>query len=361
MQKIKKSTGKKIASIITAFILLGLILFVLLPPATSVNLTTGYPFSNNEILFGNQIIFEDVNLTIRGEERIPITRLNFSIYNQSGNLLDSVIFNVNGTEITDENDVFTIVRTSTIQSSWYTEGYGYGYDEPEGPGFDFGYDYGYGYYSSSASASDITFLYDITYNINQSGTYYAQFFVNSTGTTETHLFDSEESAHFIFEELTLYEGWNLITMPAQTTINASHLASNITNCEMISWFDAENQTYKTYVTGSAAYDFPLVSGYGLFIYVSQNMSLNISGAEITSVSVSIEPGYGMIGWYKETETNSTSLNENITGCQDYVSWYNPSTSSFRTYTGTSESDFEISRGLGLFVYVNESSIWYGQG
>ncbi|MFO7678367.1 MAG: hypothetical protein R6V50_08330 [Thermoplasmatota archaeon] len=361
MQQLHKNYGKKIGSIIITFILISLILFVLFPPATSVNLTTGYPFGNNEVIFGNTITFENVNLTIRGEEKIPVTLLNFSIYNESGDFIESVEFNVQGNELNELNN-FTVNLVSTIHSSWNEYGYGYGYDEPEGPGYYFGYGYGYGYGYGDAAASDITFLYDITYNITQSGTYYAQFFVNSTSTAESHLFDSETSANFIIEEYTLYKGWNLITMAANSTINASHLASNISGCEMVSWFDAEDQSYKTYVNGSSAYDFQLISGYGLFVYMNQNLSLNISGAEITSVSVPLESGWDMIGWYKETETNASNIQSAITNCSQ-VSWYNTSKDpkGFTTYTGPGSNNFPIERGLGLFVYVNESSIWLGEG
>ncbi len=363
MQQLPKKYGKKIGSIIITFILISLILFVLFPPATSVNLTTGYPFSNNEVIFGNTITFEDVNLTIRGEEKIPVTLLNFSIYNESGDFVESVEFNVQGEEQNDSNNVFTVNLTSTIQSSWDEYGYGYGYDQPEGPGHYFGYGYGYGY--GDATASDITFLYDITYTIQQSGTFYAQFYVNSTpsdSSFDSQIFDSETSADFIIEEYTLYEGWNLITMAANSTINASHLASNISGCELVSWFDAENQSYKTYVNGSSAYDFQLISGYGLFVYMNQNLNLNISGAEITSVSVPLESGWDMIGWYKETETNASNIQSAITNCSQ-VSWYNTSKTpkGFTNYNIPGSPNFSIERGLGLFVYVNESSIWLGEG
>lgn len=362
MQRLSKNLGRKIGSVIVTVLLIGLILFVLVPPATSVNLTTGYPFSNNEIIFGNTITFQDVNLTIRGDEKIPVTLLNFSIYNESDVLIDSVEFDVNGNEQTDLNSVFEVTLDSTIQPSWNNYGYGYGYDEPEGPGYYFGYGYGYG-----NGTTDITFLYDIEYTIRQSGTFYAKFYVNSTPTNssfESHIFDSAKSADFAIENYTFYEGWNLITMPAQNTINASHLASNITGCEMVSWFDAENQTYKTHINGSAAYDFELEDGYGLFVYVNQNASVKISGASITTVNVSLNKageGYNMIGWFNNTDSDSDSIQTNISGCGD-VSWFDAENQTFKTDTyGLPTYDFNITRGTGIFVKVNESSFWLGEG
>lgn len=362
MPTLNKDHGKKIGSVIITILLISLIWSVLIPPATSVHLTTGYPFSNNEIIFGNTITFEGVNLTIRGIERIPVTWLNFSIYNQSGALVDSVTFDVYGNIDSDPNNVFTVDLVSTIRDSWYDHGYGYGYDEPSGPGYHFGYGYGYGY--GDGAQSDITFLYDITYNITRPGTFYAQFFVNSTPedtSYEAHTFKSEISADFVIQNYSLYEEWNLITLPAKNTITARQLLENITGCEMVSWFDAENQTYRTHVKGSDAYDFPLEDGYGLFVYVTENSSINISGREIVNVSIPLEIDYNMIGWYKSIDTNSTNIRENIVGCRN-VSWFDAKIQMFRTdIFDMPVYDFNITRGLGIFVHVNESSVWYGQG
>lgn len=360
MQKSHKELGKKIISLCITILFIGLILFVLVPPATSVNLTTGYPFSNNEIIFGNTITFNDVNLTIRGEERIPVTLLNFSIFNESSVLIDSLEFDIQGNEQNDANNVFTVVLDSTIQSSWYDFDSGYGYNEPDGPAYDFGYGYGYG-----GGSSDITFLYDINYTIRQSGTYYARLYVNSTptnGSYSAQTFNSEASSNFAIEDFTLYEGWNLLSIPVLCNISASQLAENITNCDMVSWFDAENQTYRTYVNGSPAYDFDLVEGYGLFLYMSQNMTINISGAEITTVSIPLNntsEGWNMIGWFNSTSSNSNNLQSTITGCQN-VSWFDTSIDQFRTdIYNVPVYDFDIHRGLGIFVQVNASSTWNG--
>ena len=65
--------------------------------------------------------------------------------------------------------------------------------------------------------------------------------------------------------LSLHSGWNLITIPVENTYTAMTLSENITECVMISRFDAVNQTYKTYIVGGPpSFDFPILDGYGLF-------------------------------------------------------------------------------------------------
>lgn len=361
----KKSTKKKIVSIGITGILIGLIFFVLVPPGTSVLLSTGNP-SSSSITLGNTVTFPQVNITIRGAERIPITYVNFSIYdNDTDSLVGFVVFSAQGDEQSDfPVNAFSISLNSTIQSDWYQYGYGYGYDEPSGPGFSFGYGYGYG----PEILTDITISYRIVFTTQETGTFYAKLLVNSSSIDETHIFESSESSTFTVQgenvNISLVDGWNMITIPVDTNINASNLAENITGCEMISWFDGENQTYKTYIANVPLYDFALQNGYGLFAYVNQTSYVNISGGTITNVSVPLynnSDGWNMIGWYNSTSTNASSLAENISSC-NLVSYWNTTEQTFKTYiTGVSGLDFAIRQSLGLFVQVNVSSTWYGQG
>jgi hypothetical protein len=68
-------------------------------------------------------------------------------------------------------------------------------------------------------------------------------------------------------EMTLNIGWNLIGWYHDYNTTASGLAGNISGCQMVSWFDSENQTFKTYIVGVPGYDFTITSGMGLFILV----------------------------------------------------------------------------------------------
>jgi hypothetical protein len=38
---------------------------------------------------------------------------------------------------------------------------------------------------------------------------------------------------------------------------------------MVSWFDAENQTFKTHIVGVPLYDFTIMQGMGLFLYTGE--------------------------------------------------------------------------------------------
>jgi len=163
--------------------------------------------------------------------------------------------------------------------------------------------------------------------------------------------------------LSFVSGWNLITVPMSNLFYASSLAENISGCQMVSWFDSVNQTYKTYIVGGPpSFDFPIVDGFGYFVLVNLSSTLSLSGIRIDNVSVPLSVGWDLVGWYHSYQTTASSLAGNISGCQ-MVSWFDSVNQSFKTFIvgGPPSFDFTVSAGMGLFVLVDESSVWQGEG
>jgi len=188
-----KKIIKKISSITITFVLVILIFFVLFPPSTAVFLSPG-TIPSQPTTIGTTIKFQNVNLTIRGEERIPISYLNFSIFNEANDACVGFIrFTVEGVELSDfPTGKLMVTNKTEIPDSWYDYGYGYGYDEQAGQPNFFDYGYGYGY----NSYTDITILYDITYITSQVGSFYTKLSVNSTSVSNDHLYESNPSDTF---------------------------------------------------------------------------------------------------------------------------------------------------------------------
>ena len=161
----------------------------------------------------------------------------------------------------------------------------------------------------------------------------------------------------------LLPGWNLITVPAESDWWASNLAGNVSGCELVSWFNGSSQSFESYITGGPLqFDFPILDGYGYFILVNQSSNLMVSGYCIDNVSIPLFVGWNIIGWYHEYNTLASSLAENISG-SEMVSWFNASSQSFESFIvgGPPQFDFTIIPGMGVFVLVDEDSIWYGEG
>ena len=70
----------------------------------------------------------------------------------------------------------------------------------------------------------------------------------------------------------------------------------------------------------------------------------------------------MIGWYHEYNTTASSLGDAISGCE-IISRWDAVNQTYRSYIigGPPGLDFTITRGMGLFILVNEESLWYGEG
>ena len=166
-------------SLIVSILLVLLLFSTLLPPFTAVKLTPGTP-SDTSINLYKTIIFDNVNLTIRGPERIPVSFLNFTIFEGSTEIA-YVKFNVTGSEMEDSpSNKFTVTNISDTSNLPYGSSGGYyGYDEDDGSNHTF--DYGYG--NADSGLSDLTILYRITYIAHQTGTFTAKLFVNSSNYT----------------------------------------------------------------------------------------------------------------------------------------------------------------------------------
>ena len=183
---------KKISGIIISISMITLILFVLIPPATAVILSPGSP-DDTSVSIGAIITFNNVNLTIRGVERIPVEFLNFSIFKETNDeRVAYVNFSIDSTIISQSPDLtFTVTNITNIDDLPYDTGSnGYGYDENGGTNYSFGTGYGYGY--AESGYTDVNILYTITYETHLAGTFYAKLFVNAS----THTYASDESSTF---------------------------------------------------------------------------------------------------------------------------------------------------------------------
>jgi PKD repeat protein len=172
---------QKIVALGITISLIALIFLVFTPsPTIAVHLNPGAP-SPSSVYTGTIITFSDVNLTIRGDEAIPVNYLNFSIRQSSNNQeIAYVKFSLNGTEISDSPigrfTVTNITDTSTLP--YQSSGDFYGIDERTGAKYTF--DYGYGY---DMSPADLTILYTIRYTTHTTGTFYAQLYVSTFNAT----------------------------------------------------------------------------------------------------------------------------------------------------------------------------------
>ena len=135
---------------------------------------------------GTTMSFQNVKLTIRAAETIPVNFLTFEIFNSTtDHRVAWVRFTIMGKEMSENPPgAFTVVNvTDTSALPRQCRGDYYGYDERAGYNvtrFHHGFGYGYGY-----GNLDLVIVYNITYKTCKPGTYYAKLLVKATKYTYT--------------------------------------------------------------------------------------------------------------------------------------------------------------------------------
>jgi hypothetical protein len=188
----KKDGWRKGVSVSVALSLVILVFLVLLPAGTAVKVSGGIP-SDFSINAGSTMSFQNVKLTIRAAEAIPVNYLTFEIFNSTtDHRVAWVRFTIMGKEMSENPPrAFTVVNvTDTSALPRQCRGDYYGYDEQAGYNvtrFHHGFGYGYGY-----GNLDLVIVYNITYKTCKPGTYYAKLFVK----TQKYTYTSEETTPF---------------------------------------------------------------------------------------------------------------------------------------------------------------------
>jgi hypothetical protein len=161
----------------------------------------------------------------------------------------------------------------------------------------------------------------------------------------------------------LYQGWNLITVPLEGNYTAESLGQAIPTCTVVTCFDASNQTFFTHVVGTIHDDFTLQAGIGYFAYLAQNTSAMVTGALLDTFSLPIYTEWNLIGWSQDTPIDANTLGQAIPGTT-VVTWFDAHNQIFISHVVTSTSypwdNFDITRGMGFFIYTDQNSTWDGQ-
>jgi hypothetical protein len=161
----------------------------------------------------------------------------------------------------------------------------------------------------------------------------------------------------------LLDGWNLISLTRYGNSTAREFLNEHPGVTLVYFYDAATDTMRLVSdTSPPEIDFPLEEGAGYFVAAAYSTTIFLAGGPITNVSIHLYPGWNMLGWYHEYATTARSLLLAIRNCT-VVYWYDALNGTARIVTSTSppEVDFIVTAGMGLFVSVDEPSIWHGEG
>ena len=162
---------------------------------------------------------------------------------------------------------------------------------------------------------------------------------------------------------TLYQGWNLITVPLEGNYTAESLGQAIPTCTVVSMFNGSSQIFASHVVGTSHDDFPLLAGKGYFVYLAQNTSVLVTGTLLDTLSLPIYTEWNIIGWVHDASTDADTLGQAIPGTT-VITLFDAPTQTFTSHVITSTSvpwdNFIITRGMGFFIYTTQDSTWDGQ-
>jgi len=167
---------------------------------------------------------------------------------------------------------------------------------------------------------------------------------------------SVEIVNQISFNISLFQGWNFVTIACENNYTASLLYNSIQGCNLVLKWNNSKNDFDVYTSGSPN-NFAIENGTGYFISVSNNTNLSVTGLPIKSVNITLLVGWNSLGWFKEEQTNASDIYNSIAGCNIILKWNN-SKDDFDVYVPNAP-DFVIEQGNGFFVSVSQQSQWHG--
>ncbi|WP_158301501.1 Calx-beta domain-containing protein [Methanocella paludicola] len=160
--------------------------------------------------------------------------------------------------------------------------------------------------------------------------------------------------------INLEQGWNLISFPVvNTTLKASDLAG--TGVYIVASYNKDTGDYDAYntVSSPSEYDITMSTDIGYFVYCTAETSISVYGPSPSDRSISINPGWNLIGWSSFTSSTAKAVcaQPSLTGVQ-IIAKYNLTTGDYDAFAeGSSpdEYDFTVHDGAGYFLYTTSAA------
>lgn len=198
----------------------------------------------------------------------------------------------------------------------------------------------------------------------------------ATGTVSTFTFPSSGYSMSLdiripgelYEENTtmnLTQGWNLVSFPVEqprlegVPINHASDVGNVTNCSMLSWWNADGQAFVSYIPGfnlpTDPENFEIGENDGFFVWMDGNATYLVEGYGSWSSSVSLIPGWNMVG-YKSLalgDVGTMWAGQVSYGSYDDICWYDGQTYVHYIFPGT---EMLLVPTRGYFVW-SDTDTW----
>jgi hypothetical protein len=155
----------------------------------------------------------------------------------------------------------------------------------------------------------------------------------------------------------IYEGWNLISLPLVPTDNSASAVLSTVTYDAVYRYNATSKHFEG-IESTDAMD----PGTGYFVHVTSESTWTYSGTAYTSIDISLKQGLNMVGWLNCSKDVGDALSS-ISGEYYYVARWNATAEKFEVYNPVAPSAFNddfttMDRGIGYFISAKQDCALY---
>jgi peptidoglycan-N-acetylglucosamine deacetylase len=156
--------------------------------------------------------------------------------------------------------------------------------------------------------------------------------------------------------ISLGENWSLVSMPVlNTTLMASELGG--LGVRRVASYDQASNSFVTDDVGYSASDMQILPDVAYFVDSAEPTSFLLYGTIEGPHSVTLSPGWNMVGWRNLSSVSASDLGSRLPDIQR-ICTYDQTTGGYDTYFvgySSAAQDFSIQPGQGYFIYLNSSA------
>jgi glucose/arabinose dehydrogenase len=161
--------------------------------------------------------------------------------------------------------------------------------------------------------------------------------------------------------LSLQEGWNLISLPVQPDSDSiSQVLSSINSRLVVLYqYDALTQTYPVYVPNEPENSTlsTIRPGAGYWVYMDSAATLTVSGINPTR-SVALAEGWNLVGYNSTRDRSREDALSGISGRYEAIFAYNATTDAWEGYSPPTYNSLSLLQpGRGYWIYANQATTW----
>jgi hypothetical protein len=168
----------------------------------------------------------------------------------------------------------------------------------------------------------------------------------------------QDLSHAQTTSITLFEGWNLISVPVNPTNPSVPAALSSINGKYSAFYGFDGTSYQAYIPDSDSNTLTRIeAGKGYWSYMEEAGTLSVQGTP-ASQSVAIKEGWNLIGYPSTTSRPVLAALSSIAGKYEALYAFDVEANSYKSYIPGEQSDLTVlEAGRGYWLYSTANTTW----